>query len=110
MIDKDAFLKASTPEETICLPGVGDVRVRGLTRSEAVSLSEVKSDTPALERLIVRLGLVQPALSEAEVEAWYESAPSGLTDLIVNAVTRLSGADESAPKSGVPGVRSGRRA
>lgn len=103
MIDKEAFLKAPTPEETILLPGVGEIRVRGLTRSEAVSLQRVKDDPAALEQLIVRLGLVEPSLTADEVKGWYETAPAGLTDIIVAVVERLSGLSEGAPKSDVPG-------
>ena len=110
MIDKEVFLKASTPEETVTLPGVGDVRVRGLSRNEAVSLAAVKSDPAALEQLIIRLGLVDPTLTADDVAAWYASAPAGLTDLIVNAVERLSGLTGDAPKSGVSGVRGKRSA
>lgn len=107
MIDREAFLKAVLPEEVIALPGVGDVRVRGLSRSEALSLAKAKDDPQALEMLIVRLGLVEPALSEEECKAWFASAPAGLVDPIVKAVERLSGLGEGAPKSGVPGVRKG---
>lgn len=107
MIDKEAFLKASTPEEVITLPGIGDVRVRGLSRSEALSLSKVKDDPEALEQLIVRLGLVEPALTADEVKAWFDVAPAGLIDPLVEAVQRLSGLGEGAPKSGLPEVRRG---
>lgn len=110
MIDKEAFLKAALPEETILLAGLGEVRVRGLSRSEALSLGAHKDDPRALEQLIVRLGLVEPALSEDEVTAWFASAPAGLVDPIVKAVERLSGLGEGAPKSGIPGVRRGSRA
>lgn len=104
MIDKETFLKAVLPEETLSLPGVGDVRVRGLTRQEAVNLSHAKGNVPALECLIIKLGLVEPVLTSDEIKTWYESSPSGLTDLIVNAVTRLSSLDEGAAKSGLPEV------
>lgn len=103
MIDKEAFLKPSVAEEVVTLPGKGDVLVRGLTRLEAVSLQKVKDDPAALECLIVRLGLVQPSLTEEEVKAWYASDVAGHTDLIVSAVERLSGLSEGAPKSDVPG-------
>lgn len=107
MIDKETLLKGLTPERVVDLPGVGDVRVRGLSRSEAVSLAAVKDDTAALEQLIIRLGLVDPALSADEVAEWYAAAPAGLTDLIINAVEDLSGLRQGAGKSGVPDVREG---
>lgn len=110
MIEREAFLKATTSSEVIALPSLGDVRVRGLTRAEAVGLQDVKDNPRALECRIIALGLVEPALSAADVEAWYESADAGHTDLIVDAVQRLSGLGKGADKSGVSGVRNRRRA
>lgn len=111
MIDKDSFLKPLLPEKDVDLPGLGTVRVRGLSRAEAVRLAEVKGDTPKLECRILSYGLVDPVLTADELFDWYDRAPSGWVDLIVNAITALSAIDEGAAKSGVPGVRSkGQRA
>lgn len=107
MIDREQFLKAALPEAELDIPDVGTVRVRGLTRAEALGLQTIKDDPGALEQRIILLGLVEPALSADDVDAWYGSAPAGLTDLIVDAVSRLSGLGEGAAKSGVPGIRSG---
>lgn len=104
MIDKEAFLKATAPETSVELPGLGTVKVRGLSRSEAVSLAPLKDDTGALERRILILGLVDPALTEDELKAWYDSAPAGLVDPIIAAIERLSGLGKGAPKSDVPRV------
>lgn len=109
MIDKEVFLKATSPEETVELPGIGEVRVRGLTRAEAVSLSPVKDDVRRLECRILLLGLVDPVLTEAEMSAWYEAAPSRAVDLLIAAIDSLSGLSEGAAKSGVPAVRARRR-
>lgn len=109
MIDKETFLKGLTPERVVALPGLGDVRVRGLTRAEAVSLAEHKDNTGALERIIIHMGLVEPSLTMDEVNSWYASSPAGLTDLIISAVEDLSGMKKGADKSGVPGVRKGQR-
>ena len=109
MIDKEQFLKAAVPEDLVNVPGHGQVRVRGLTRSEVVGLQAMPKDVGALERRIIQLGMVDPVLDEGDVAAWYASAPAGHTDLIVDAVSRLSGLSEAAPKSGVPGVRRGQR-
>lgn len=108
MIDKEQFLKAPMPEDIVALPGLGDVRVRGLSRAEAVNMKGIKDDVGQLECSIIHLGLVDPALTFPEIEAWYASAPAGLIDVIVRAVERLSGLSEEAPKRDVPAVR-GRR-
>lgn len=108
MIDREQFLKAAAPEGTVTIPGEGEVRVRGLTRLEVIGLQGMPKDTGQIERRIIQLGMVDPALSEDDVAAWYAAAPAGHTDLIVDEVSRLSGLGEGAAKSGVPPVR-GRR-
>ena len=105
MIDREVFLKAALPEAEVDLPGVGPVRVRGLTRAEVVALQGFKADVGAVERRIIALGLVDPALGPDDVDVWYDTAPAGMTDLIVNEVSRLSGLSDGATKSGVPGIR-----
>lgn len=110
MIDREQFLKAGVPEQVVVIPGAGEVRVRGLTRLEVLGLQALTADQGALERRIIHLGMVDPELDEDDVAAWYAAAPAGHTDLIVEAVSALSGIAAGAPKSGVSGVRRGSRA
>lgn len=107
MIEKDVFLKPVLPEREVDLPGLGTVRVRALSRSEAVGLAVHKNDVRKLECQIIRCGLVDPVLTDAEMVGWYAEAPSGLVDLLIAAIDSLSGMSDGAPKSGVPGVREG---
>ena len=109
MADKEAFLKAAPPRGEVDIPDVGPVGVRGLTRQEALSLRDLVGGPGAIERRIIHLGMTDPALTEAEVEAWYGSAPAGHTDRLVNAISALSGLSEGAEKRGVPEVRGGRK-
>lgn len=104
MIDREQFLKVAVPEAVVDLPGFGEVRVRGLTRVEAMGLKGF-SDNGDLERRIIHLGMVEPALDEDDVAAWYAAAPAGMTDIIVDQVSKLSGLGQGAAKSGVPGIR-----
>lgn len=105
MIDKEAFLKASTPERDVGVSS-GVVRVRGLTRREQLNVQVYADDLEALECHIIALSLVDPALTLEEVVEWYRVAPAGDTDLITKASADLSGIGPDAPKSGVPGIRS----
>lgn len=105
MIDKDLFLKALVPEAVVSVQGVGEVRVRGLSRGEVLSLQALRDDLPALEQRILVLGLVEPSLGPDEVAAWYEAAPSAHVDVLTTEIARLSGMAEGAAKSGVPGLR-----
>lgn len=109
MIDREAFLKHRLGEATVELPGVGAVRVRGLSREEAFSLKKEK-DTEAMERRAVALALVEPQLSADDVAEWYANAPAGEINLILESIRDLSGLNEGAAKSGVPSVRGRSRA
>lgn len=104
-MDRETFLKARLPEREVELPGVGTVRVRGLSRAEAMQVRGLRDDLAAAEQLLVVLGLVDPALSADDVAAWYASAPAGEIDLLVGPIQELSALGEDAPKSGVPGLR-----
>ena len=109
MIDRDAFLKHRLGERVVELPGVGMVRVRGLSRQEVFDLQKIK-DVEQMERRVVFLALVEPKLSEEDIAGWYENAPAGEVDLIVTPIQELSGLAEGAAKSGVPQVRGRQRA
>lgn len=107
MIDKELLLKRRLNEREVEIPGVGTVRVRGLSRAEALACQKVgTSDVGALEQKILHLGLVDPRLTEVEVAEWYAAAPAGEIDPVTTAIQELSGLGEGAGKSDVPGVRS----
>jgi hypothetical protein len=104
-MDKDAFLKVRLPERSVEIEGVGTVRVRGLSRVEALDVRNTGGDVDRAEKKIIFYGLVDPTLTEEEVTAWYAAAPAGEIDQLVNPIVELSGLAEGAAKSGVPEVR-----
>lgn len=76
------------------------VRVRALTRYELMLLVKGEPDNLAYERRIISTCLVNPALSESQVEAWQKRAlPSGDLSVITDAIRTLSGLGEGADKS-----------
>ncbi|HKY76000.1 MAG TPA: hypothetical protein VJS45_07665 [Acidimicrobiia bacterium] len=109
MIDREAFLKHRLGERTVELPGVGPVRVRGLSREEAFSLKK-EPDPEAMERRLVEIAMVEPKLSAEDVAEWYAHAPAGEIDLVVNPIQELSALAEGAAKRDVPAVRGRSRA
>ncbi|HEX6969408.1 MAG TPA: hypothetical protein VF174_11455 [Micromonosporaceae bacterium] len=111
MVDKDMLLKPRLPEADVDIPGVGTVRVRGLSRDEVLVVRKATDaehvDGPralTLERKLLAAAMVDPQLSEAEVGRWQQSAPAGELQPVVEKVQELSGLDEGAAKSGVPGA------
>ena len=99
MISKDQLLKGRLPERDVEIPDVGTVRVRGLSRAEALECQKLAADVSDLECKILSFGLVDPALSPAEVGEWYGAAPAGEIDPVTTAIQELSGLGEGAAKT-----------
>jgi hypothetical protein len=101
-MDKATLLGAAVdalPVEDIEIPGVGTVKVRGLSRFESLLVGKADGDAAATERAIIRYGLVEPALTEAEIRDWLQVAPNAHVDPITKAVARLSGMLEDSAKA-----------
>lgn len=98
MIDKSALLKPRIPEAEVEVPGVGALRVRGLSRQEVLDLQQFTKDEVALERKVLVLGLVEPQLTEDEVAQWHAAATQDEVAAVVDAIRGLSGLKDGAPK------------
>lgn len=117
-MDKELLLKPRLAEEDLEIPGVGVVRLRALSRAEAVEARERNRtgdepgdvDVDAYEADMIAMALVDPAMTAEEVARWGEVAPAGEWVLVVEKVRELSGTGEEAAKSGVPANRQERRA
>lgn len=108
-VSKGALKAPRLEEDDVEIPDVGIVRVRGLNRIEAVLVAEVDG-TARRERKILRHGLVNPKMSEAEIEQWQMQAPGGELEPVVRRITELSGLADGSSKSGVPRARGERGA
>lgn len=99
MIDKDALLKARIPERIVDISGVGQVRIRGLSRFEALGIKKIPDgDSSAAERYMLRHALVEPALSPEEIAQWQEISPAGELEAVTTAIAELSGMNPEAPR------------
>lgn len=101
MIDRDVLLKARLPEETVELPGVGEVRVRALSRAEVIDLQENrdKRGQVGTEVFCLARGIVDPALSEEDARQLLDVSAGAELQPAVDAIMRLSGLTEGAQKS-----------
>jgi hypothetical protein len=94
---KELLLKPRTPEGEVEVPGVGTVRVRGLSRAEFVQLPSGGTDAGEAEIWTLAHGLVDPKLTEAEVREWHAAAAAiGEIEPVVNMILELSNARASA--------------
>jgi hypothetical protein len=96
-VDKEALFKARLPEAEVEVPGLGSVRVRALSRAEAMSVQQMNG-TGAIERRILHLALVDPELTEAEVGQWQKVSPAGELEPVTDKITELSGMEQGAAK------------
>ena len=108
MLSRDEIFAKAKNEELLTLPSGGQVRVRGLSRNEALKLQDVDT-VEERDNYVVATGLVEPAMSLQDVETW-AAAPGGAGDLVEvsRAIARLSGMSEGAGESG-PTRPGGRR-
>jgi hypothetical protein len=98
-MDKAALLRGFLPESDVPLPsGQGTVRVRGLSRNEAVSLQKLGDDPEALEVRACSLGMLDPQMSEDDVRAWREVAVAADVNAVAQRISELSNLDPNAGK------------
>lgn len=105
-LSKETLLARTLPEEDVKLAD-GTVRVRGLSRAEAVKVANLQKDIDAAEVFILACALIEPEMSEAEVRAWREVAPSGEIDAVADAVLGLSGLTQEAAEAALRRFPSG---
>lgn len=104
-MDKEQFLSAlakrqeSVNEEEHELPGIGTIRVKGLTR--AVFLNAQKrwpDDVLEQERYTLSHAIVEPDLTPADIKAWQEASGPEEINQVALLVNRLSGIGRDAHK------------
>lgn len=104
-VDKAALLTARFGVEEVEIPGVGTVKVRPLSRTEALEIKGVELDHGAMERKLLAWALLDPVLTEDEIGQWQASSPAGEMEIVTNAIIRLSGLTKDAPKDAMRSFR-----
>jgi len=104
-VSKADLLKKRFGVEEVEIEGVGTVKVRPLTRAEALELQGREMGVAEMERCLVSLALVEPKLTEDEVATWQENSPAGELQPVAAAIVRLSGMEQTAAKEAVKQFR-----
>ncbi len=73
------------------------VQIHELNRGEAIKVSDTKGGTDR-ERKIICWGLAQPQLTFQTVEGWHRKAGAGDVQVLVEAISELSGMVENSRK------------
>lgn len=98
-MDKELLFKPRLPEDAVEVPGVGTVRVRGLSRLDVLTMQRADRETPgAFERKMLSLALIDPELTEDDVERWQRAANPEEIDPVLDKVNELSALDKQAAK------------
>lgn len=94
----DLFVDQSEQEDVQISRGV--VRVRGLSRYEIMLCAKPELENLVKEQKQLNLAMLDPAMSEADVERW-QKTPGAFRDIqdVVEAVNRLSAVGKDAQKA-----------
>lgn len=94
IVSKEAFMKGGLPEEVVPVEGLGNVRIRSISRAEYMRVRTM--DVDAFETAVLAAGLLEPTLSEDEVRQWRESVMAQVSDNLLGEVLRISGLRKTA--------------
>lgn len=112
-VTKAALLKKRTATASnvkdLEVEGIGTITIRGLSRAEALELSEGERNAQDLEVRLLAAGMVTPALTIPEAAQWQKNAPSGEVDKVSTAIAELSGMEVTAAKDVVKEFHRGSR-
>jgi hypothetical protein len=99
--DKDLLFKPRLREEDVEIPGLGTIRVRGMSRAEVVDdLYEVdRSVAGAFECRLLSLAVVAPALTEEEAGEWRRAATGDEVRVVIDKINELSSLTKEQAKA-----------
>jgi hypothetical protein len=98
-VNIDTLLGQAFGVEEVELPDLGTVKVRPLTRAEALELRGVELDVAQMEQRLLSLAMVEPTMTEAQVARWQAVSPAGQLEPVSNAIIRLSGMEKAAQRA-----------
>lgn len=104
-MDKAALFADRIPRDTVEIPGIGTVTVRGLSRYELQLAGKNTEDASVIERRMVSYAMVEPALTETEVEQWQRVSPAGELAPVTEKIRDLSGLKPGGEKDAYKSVR-----
>lgn len=90
-------------EDTVEVEGVGTLRVRGLNRDESIRVGAC-TDVAERDRIMLSLGVVDPALTVDDVAAWQAAAPGGEIEDVSRRIAELSKMVPAAAKESYKSV------
>jgi hypothetical protein len=100
VVDKEALLSGRAFGITsVPIPGMGVIKIRPLSRAEALRIYNTEMDAAHMEQTVLSLACVEPTFTKNEVARWQASSAAGEMLLVVNAILEQSGMDLGAGKA-----------
>jgi hypothetical protein len=97
--------RSTDNEEDYELPGVGWIRIRGLSRAEFMEAGKrYGQDMAAQERFILSRCVIIPRVTEADAGHWQQASGINEINKLAMHINEMSGLSEGADKSGVSGA------
>ncbi|MDQ1700685.1 MAG: hypothetical protein QOG34_2548 [Frankiaceae bacterium] len=104
VLTRDEILARKVGHGEITIEDFGTVKIRALTMLEAVQVRELEGRVDQVY-LIIALGLVEPAMSVADVELWGAQDSAGPLNAIADGIAVVSGMSEGAGKDAYKSTR-----
>lgn len=89
-LSKADLLAPDLPEEDYPWKG-GTIRIRALSREEALQVGDNKLDVKARERLILVMALVEPEIDNRDAGLWQRASKAGDLERLTQRIARMSG-------------------
>jgi hypothetical protein len=103
MLDKEILLKPRLLDEPLELLTGGEIRVRGLSRTEVRELRRLPDVD--FEPALVAKGVVEPELTVEEARIWSDVSPAEEIEQVVRKISDLSGMGANSPKEAYKSLR-----
>lgn len=111
VVDKAALLSGTAEAfalTSVPVPGFGVVKVKPLSRAQAMSVYNRDLDAAEMEQVIISYAAVEPTFTRKEVARWQEIDVAGGAILrLVNTILEISGMEIGAGKAAYKRFRGG---
>jgi len=100
VVDKAALLSGRAFGVTsVPIPGLGVIKIRPLSRAEALKIYNREMDAAEMEQIVISLACVEPTFTKGEVAQWQASSAAGEMLILIDAILEKSGMDLGAGKA-----------
>lgn len=100
VVDKAALLSGRAFGVTsVPIPGLGVIKIRPLSRAEALKIYNREMDAAEMEQTVISLACVEPTFTRGEVAQWQASSAAGEMLILIDAILEKSGMDLGAGKA-----------